>query len=172
MRRAIRVATIMLAAMPVAVAAQQRTADDYVCLLTGSCGEATPPPENATGRFALAKPPVAPVAPVDLRLTFASGSATLTPAAKAEARTLADALARPALAGRRLRIEGHTDSLGSRAANLALSQRRADAVMTYLIARGVARARLQAFGHGFDRPLPGHAGSDPANRRVVAALVR
>ena len=53
----------------------------------------------------------------------------------------------------RIRIEGHTDSRGSRNANQTLSQGRAEAVRTYLIEAGVEAARLSAVGYGEDRPL-------------------
>ena len=165
MRRLIGLVLVCAAS---AAPAQQRTADDYVCLLSGECGDAAPARSGAHGRFAIAS---GPRAPVDLRLSFASGSATLTPAAQTEARVLAAALARPALVRRRLRIEGHTDSVGGRAANLSLSQRRATAVVAFLEHRGVARSRLVAVGYGPDRPLPDLPASAPANRRVVAALL-
>jgi outer membrane protein OmpA-like peptidoglycan-associated protein len=67
-----------------------------------------------------------------------------------------------------MRIEGHTDDVGDAFANLDLSQRRADAVRAYLIARGVEPDRLLAVGHGESRPVV--AGTDEAargtNRRV------
>jgi outer membrane protein OmpA-like peptidoglycan-associated protein len=52
-----------------------------------------------------------------------------------------------------IRIEGHTDSQGADDYNLELSQRRAEAVMTYLVGRGVASERLEAVGYGEMRPL-------------------
>ncbi|UHD14370.1 OmpA family protein [Thiocapsa bogorovii] len=67
-----------------------------------------------------------------------------------------------------VRIEGHTDSLGDAAANLALSQERAEAVEQALIERGVAPERLTAQGIGPQRPIADNA--TPAgraqNRRV------
>jgi outer membrane protein OmpA-like peptidoglycan-associated protein len=50
-------------------------------------------------------------------------------------------------------IEGHTDSIGSRAINLDLSKRRARSVENYLVGKGVVRTRLRSQGYGFDRPL-------------------
>lgn len=50
-------------------------------------------------------------------------------------------------------IEGHTDNVGKSAANLALSQSRADAVKAMLIANGVAPQRLEAVGYGETRPV-------------------
>jgi len=54
----------------------------------------------------------------------------------------------------RLRIEGHTDGRGDAADNLALSQRRAAAVVAWLVERGVERERLVGFGCG-ERHLVG-----------------
>ncbi|HSO81438.1 OmpA family protein [Thiocapsa sp.] len=67
-----------------------------------------------------------------------------------------------------IRIEGHTDSLGDAAANLALSQQRAEAVKQALIERGVEPERLTAEGLGPERPIADN--DTPAgraqNRRV------
>jgi outer membrane protein OmpA-like peptidoglycan-associated protein len=65
-------------------------------------------------------------------------------------------------------IHGHTDERGSRAHNQKLSRRRAEAVVGYLVDRGVAPARLRAVGFGADRPAA--EGADESayslNRRV------
>jgi OmpA-OmpF porin, OOP family len=45
-------------------------------------------------------------------------------------------------------IAGHTDSIGSAAANLRLSQRRAESVRDYLIGKGIDPTRLTAVGYG------------------------
>jgi len=50
-------------------------------------------------------------------------------------------------------VYGHTDSTGSDAYNLDLSQRRADAVARYLISRGVSSARIQTKGMGESYPV-------------------
>ncbi len=52
-----------------------------------------------------------------------------------------------------LRIEGHTDSVGSEKRNLKLSDDRAHAVMQYLLDRGVTAERLSAVGYGESRPV-------------------
>jgi outer membrane protein OmpA-like peptidoglycan-associated protein len=108
----------------------------------------------------------------DLRLSFETGSATLTPRARAEAMIFGKSLLHPALAGKRFLIEGHTDSVGGRAYNLDLSQRRAAAVADYLASLGVDRGRLVPRGFGFDRPLSGRSAQAPENRRVEALLVK
>jgi outer membrane protein OmpA-like peptidoglycan-associated protein len=53
----------------------------------------------------------------------------------------------------RVRVEGHTDSKGSDAYNKRLSQRRAEAVVKYLIGKGIDPSRLEAVGYGKSRPI-------------------
>jgi outer membrane protein OmpA-like peptidoglycan-associated protein len=50
-------------------------------------------------------------------------------------------------------VEGHTDAIGSDAYNQRLSERRANAVRSYLVSRGVAADRLDAVGYGESRPV-------------------
>ena len=65
-------------------------------------------------------------------------------------------------------VEGHTDSTGSSAYNMQLSQARADAVRTALIAAGVNSARIEARGFGETAPVASNATSVGRlqNRRV------
>lgn len=72
----------------------------------------------------------------------------------------------------RLRIEGHTDSVGNAGYNRALSQRRADAVKAYLVTTfAIAAARLSTQGFGPDRPVATNAtdAGRAKNRRVELA---
>jgi len=101
----------------------------------------------------------------DIRMTFVKGSAELTARAKASLDRLAKALV-AAGSYRPFTVEGHTDSSGTVAGNQALSQARADSVARYLAANGVDKSKITAKGYGSDRPLKGHAATDPANRRV------
>jgi outer membrane protein OmpA-like peptidoglycan-associated protein len=68
----------------------------------------------------------------------------------------------------RIRVEGHTDSTGTKAANQALSLKRAQAVVDYLVNRGVKRARLEAVGKGDSDPLASNdtAAGRKRNRRI------
>ena len=50
-------------------------------------------------------------------------------------------------------VTGHTDRLGSDAYNLALSQRRADAVRDYLVSKGVAKDKIETIGMGEKQPV-------------------
>jgi OOP family OmpA-OmpF porin len=86
---------------------------------------------------------------VSLTVEFATGSAELTPQAQQTLDQLGRALTSQDLAQYRFRIEGHTDTVGTPAANKVLSQRRADAVAAYLEQKfGVNPARLQSIGMG------------------------
>ncbi|MCL2091047.1 MAG: OmpA family protein [Micrococcales bacterium] len=70
-------------------------------------------------------------------------------------------------------IQGHTDSTGDPDANLALSQRRAEAVRAELINRAVPAGRLTAVGYGQTKPLVSPEATDDdraANRRVVLVV--
>jgi len=75
---------------------------------------------------------------------------------------------------RKVRIEGHSDALGSRELNLSLSQARADAVKAYLVSQGVEADRLEAIGIGPDRPIADNTTSAgrEQNRRVEFFIVR
>lgn len=68
----------------------------------------------------------------------------------------------------KLRVEGHTDNQGNGAANQALSERRAQAVVTWLTGHGVAAARLSAKGMGQGKPVADNSSDDgrAKNRRV------
>jgi len=65
-------------------------------------------------------------------------------------------------------IQGHTDSIGSAAYNLNLSQRRADAVKAYLISQGVNASTLTAKGYGKTKPISSNETAEgrAQNRRV------
>lgn len=71
-------------------------------------------------------------------------------------------------------VAGHTDSQGRAETNLDLSQRRAEAVVSELSARGVLVASMRAVGYGAERPVGDNdtpAGRE-ANRRIEVALIR
>ena len=71
----------------------------------------------------------------------------------------------------KLRVEGHTDSQGVPLANQMLSEKRAQAVVAWLTAHGVAAARLSAKGFGQDKPVADNSTEDgrAKNRRVELA---
>ena len=72
-----------------------------------------------------------------------------------------------------VRVEGHTDNVGSLERNLKLSQRRADAVKEFLVRQGVLRSRIVAEGFGATRPIAPNTNraGRAANRRVEFRIV-
>ena len=73
--------------------------------------------------------------------------------------------------GSTITVEGFADNAGGERYNLALSQRRAEAVRAYLVGHGLDQAQLKTVGYGKARQVrPGAAGDAPGaelNRRVV-----
>ena len=53
----------------------------------------------------------------------------------------------------KVEVQGNTDNIGTAKYNMGLSLRRANAVMQYLVNKGVAQSRLNARGFGFSRPV-------------------
>ena len=53
----------------------------------------------------------------------------------------------------KVRLEGHADERGTRAYNLALGERRANAVARYLVIQGVNRSQIETVSYGEERPL-------------------
>jgi outer membrane protein OmpA-like peptidoglycan-associated protein len=73
---------------------------------------------------------------------------------------------------RRVQIDGFTDSIGTESYNQDLSQRRADAVRSALIARGIASSRIgvQGYGKGFPVADNTDSGGRQLNRRVEVVI--
>jgi OOP family OmpA-OmpF porin len=140
---------------------------------------ATGQPQHVTAAkpmVASAKPMAHAAAPaeaagpsVNLTVNFPNGSAELTPEAMATLDALGRALSSSELASYRFRIEGHTDTVGSRDYNRNLSERRAEAVVSYIVSKyGVPASRLQAVGMGEEGLLVStpEQTPEPRNRRV------
>jgi outer membrane protein OmpA-like peptidoglycan-associated protein len=72
-----------------------------------------------------------------------------------------------------IQVAGHTDSTGSHAYNMQLSQRRADSVKAYLTQRGVPPQRLHTVGAGPDHPVADNSTPEgrAQNRRVEITIV-
>lgn len=102
-----------------------------------------------------------------LDIRFAFNSAELDEMAKRDLAALGEALKSPELAASRIRIEGHTDLVGTPEYNKQLSERRAKAVKEFLVSsQAVEPARLETVGRGMDNPVnPGRTDA-PENRRV------
>jgi outer membrane protein OmpA-like peptidoglycan-associated protein len=93
-------------------------------------------------------------------------SSELAPAALRQLEQLSDALSRDSLSEFHFQIAGHTDASGSAAYNRQLSERRANAVMQYLVKNGVDPLRLVAVGFGEEMLLLPDYPEHPDNRRV------
>jgi outer membrane protein OmpA-like peptidoglycan-associated protein len=108
---------------------------------------------------------------------FEFGKWDLASGAQVATRNIAEVLNNQAR-GRRVAIEGHTDSIGSDAYNQRLSEQRAQTVASTLEAGGVGSQRLTVKGYGERYPLAPNAGPDgsdnPAgrakNRRVEVVI--
>lgn len=70
--------------------------------------------------------------------------------------------------GSKIRLEGHADERGTREYNMALGERRAKAVVSFLTANGAAGAQLEVVSYGEEKPVSdGHEeGSWAQNRRA------
>lgn len=106
------------------------------------------------------------------QVQFATGKAVI----KEESFALLDAVAAVLSEHgevKKVLVEGHTDDVGADDKNLALSDKRAKAVMAYLVKKGVAAERLDAKGFGKTKPLvPNDSDANRAkNRRVAFTIV-
>lgn len=104
------------------------------------------------------------------RLNFETGSTALTAASKAQiANIVAILKAYPAV---EVKIGGYTDNVGDRAANLALSDKRARAVRDAIIAGGIDAKRVDAEGYGDKHPIADNAteAGRAKNRRTAISV--
>jgi SH3 domain-containing YSC84-like protein 1 len=97
---------------------------------------------------------------------FATGNADITPDSEASLNDVVATLKEHAAWN--IRVEGFTDNIGSRAANLKLSSDRASAVMNWLASHGIDRGRLSSKGYGEGRPVANNSTAEgrAKNRRV------
>lgn len=105
-----------------------------------------------------------------VQVQFETGSAIIKPESYA---VLDDILKSAVVAeGLKLGIYGHTDNVGNDAANLKLSNARAESVKAYLQGKGLASARLESKGYGASRPEADNATAEgrARNRRVQIVL--
>jgi outer membrane protein OmpA-like peptidoglycan-associated protein len=98
---------------------------------------------------------------------FEIGKADLQTESIAELERILDLLQRQA--DLKIQINGHTDNAGDDKLNKALSLKRAESVMSFLVQRGVDAARLRAVGYGEERPIVSNddeQGGREINRRT------
>lgn len=73
----------------------------------------------------------------------------------------------------RVRLEGHADERGTREYNLALGERRANAIRAYLVAQGASRSQIEVISYGEEKPAnSGHNESAWAQNRRVEIVYR
>jgi len=102
---------------------------------------------------------------------FSSASATLLNTAQSRLKEVAHALMEQK--ERKLLIEGHTDSQGSDAYNLDLSQKRAESVRSFLVSQGYPADKIDAKGMGETRPIADNGSPEGrANNRRVEIIVQ
>ena len=102
---------------------------------------------------------------------FASAKDTLLPAAQDKLAQVAEALKNQG--DHKILVEGHTDSQGSDASNQLLSERRAQAVTTFLVSRGVSASQIRGEGLGETRPVADNGNPEGrANNRRVEIVIQ
>jgi OOP family OmpA-OmpF porin len=99
-------------------------------------------------------------------IEFDSGKATLTPSGQGILDEMAAALQK--VKNKKVEVIGHTDNVGLRESNLALSQARAEAVRSYLSGKGVSPEMITVSGQGPDRPVAENSSVEgrARNRRI------
>jgi OOP family OmpA-OmpF porin len=137
-------------------------------ILCYALGREEPKPPPAPPPPARPAPPPAPVKEkIVLRgVNFDFDKANIRPDAKVILDEAASILGRnPDVA---VSVDGYTDSIGTDAYNMKLSQRRADSVKTYLVGKGVSASRLTTHGFGESNPVASNETKDgrAMNRRV------
>lgn len=102
---------------------------------------------------------------------FASGQAQLVEGGRSSLEEVVDLLQTEP--DKKIRVEGHTDSLGEADANLLLSEQRAQAVLDALVSLGVDSDRISSLGMGEDFPIASNEDEDgrARNRRVDVILL-
>jgi outer membrane protein OmpA-like peptidoglycan-associated protein len=108
----------------------------------------------------------------DDSMKFPANSAELSPEAKTRLTDFAQKL-KADNKNVYLEIQGHTDGVGAKAANLRLGEERAESVRRFMNAQGVALNRMSTISYGGDSPVASnktHAGR-AQNRRVVVVVL-
>lgn len=107
------------------------------------------------------------LAQITVQIQFALGSDIIRPQSYATLGAIADAMHHPILWNYKFIVVGNTDTTGTRAFNLKLSQERANAIVQALVTVfGVSPDRLEAVGLGQEALQVPSKPEDPINRRV------
>ncbi|HXH93977.1 MAG TPA: OmpA family protein [Thermoanaerobaculia bacterium] len=105
-------------------------------------------------------------------ILFDTGKTALKPGAKATLKRIAAQIATdPSL---KIAVEGHTDNVGGKDTNQALSEKRADAVRDYLVSAGIPSDHISASGKGEESPIVTNktAAGRQQNRRVELVITQ
>lgn len=123
-----------------------------------------PPPPVTGGEL---PPPPAPVFRLD-GVVFESNSSELDPSSFPRLDSVVEYMTYKESA--RIEVSGHTDNVGKKAKNLALSKARAKACKDYLVAKGIEGSRIEAVGHGDEKPVASNDTKEgqAKNRRIEA----
>lgn len=140
-------------------------------LMPKKVAEAKPAPTPAPAVVAKPAPmPEAVVEKVSLKAgaLFDVNKADLKPAGKSELDALVNKIKSTNSQIERITVTGHTDSSGSKQLNQNLSERRAEAVKSYLVSRGLDGNRIDTKGAGDSQPVASNktAAGRAQNRRV------
>jgi OmpA-OmpF porin, OOP family len=103
---------------------------------------------------------------------FRTGSASVDPRSFGLLKAIAEAI-KQVPETKKIVVAGHTDDRGKKEANVALSKKRAEAVIAHLTRNGVARERLGSEGHGPNKPIADNKteAGRTKNRRVEFLIV-
>ena len=167
-RTLVMLAVVALTSFPAAVHAQSNpTEQEIIKALTRRTGEfsRTRSFTGARGVKVTGSEKAAPS--IDLKVSFAFDSARLNNESLLTLNALGRALANSALKGQRIEIVGHTDAKGTAEYNEALSQRRAAAVVSYIVANfKVDGSLISSRGMGERQLIDEKNPESAANRRV------
>jgi OOP family OmpA-OmpF porin len=108
---------------------------------------------------------------VTLKVEFDTGKSVVKSEYYKEIQNVADFMKKNP--DKKIIVEGHTDNIGNKKANFALSQRRADAVKNVLVSKfNIESSRIEAKGFGGSKPITSNASAEgrQQNRRVDAVM--
>lgn len=165
MRTAIVVASVVCALAPAASFAQSdKVINEKDVSESALVNMLTPAPRTRSIKVTRDTPPPS----ASLLITFETNSAQLTPQAKQSLEVVGRALKSEKLSQFGFAVEGHADPRGNEAANLRLSQQRAESVAAFLsAAQQIDRQRLKPVGKGQSELMNTANPAAPENRRVT-----